>query len=114
MEAGASGEGATTAVADLKIVAAQNELRTLGGCCKDSDNVLERINTLHDSLSKQGATRRRLCACARDPCYCWPQAPCHAGSRLALERRGGPRVPSRGPPAAQGGRTAHVLPGQTR
>jgi hypothetical protein len=59
MEAGAAGEGAATAVADLKIVAAQNELRTLGGCCKDSDNVLERINTLHDSLSKQGATRRR-------------------------------------------------------
>ena len=73
MEAGAAGEGAATAVADLKIVAAQNELRTLGGCCKDSDNVLERINTLHDSLSKQGATRR--CARARDPCCCWPQAP---------------------------------------
>ena len=33
--------------------AAAADVKALGGCCKDSDNVLEKINAVHEKLSKQ-------------------------------------------------------------
>jgi len=55
-------EGAYSAAAeghagDPMVTAAAEEVKTLGGCCKDSDKVLERINGEHEKLSKQGPRR---------------------------------------------------------
>ena len=71
MEAGAAAGAGTPPVAvDPLIQAAADELKTLGGCCKDSDNVLERINSMHESLSRQGGSAPRMlraCPCTREP-----------------------------------------------
>jgi len=48
-------------MSDTALNAAAEEVKTLGGCCKDSDNVLEKINSVHEKLSKEGAT---LCSCS--------------------------------------------------
>jgi len=39
------------------IEAATAEVKSLGNCCKDSDNVLDKINALHEKLSGQGTAR---------------------------------------------------------
>eukprot|EP00960_Hanusia_phi_P058351 763860-Hanusia_phi.AAC.6 len=38
---------------------AGEEVKTLGGTCKDSDHVIEKINSVHEKLSRQGEERRR-------------------------------------------------------
>ena len=54
--AGADGSLAAGAPAvDPMVQAALDEVKTLGGCCKDSDNVIAKINEQHEKLAKQGA-----------------------------------------------------------
>ena len=33
---------------------AGEEVKTLGGTCRDSDHVVEKINSVHEKLSRQG------------------------------------------------------------
>ena len=50
-----SGAGGAAALAPVPLVkAAMDEVKTLGGCCKDSDNVIAKINELHEKLAKLG------------------------------------------------------------
>lgn len=89
--AGEAGGAATPPVVDPQLQAATGELRTLGGCCKDSDNVLERINTMHDNLSKQGARVPGgvfACVQPRDPVPAGPKRPVLASAWHARGGRG--------------------------
>ena len=54
---------------DPMIQAAMDELKTLGGCCKDSDNVLEKINSTHENISRQGVFGCRLFQMPPDNCF---------------------------------------------
>jgi len=54
---------------DPMIQAAMDELKTLGGCCKDSDNVLEKINSTHENISRQGVSRCLLFQMPPDNCF---------------------------------------------
>ena len=54
---------------DPMIQAAMDELKTLGGCCKDSDNVLEKINSTHENISRQGVFECRLFQMPPDNCF---------------------------------------------
>lgn len=51
-----TGSVAEVGAGDPMLLAAAEEVKTLGGCCKDSDRVLEKINSEHEKLSKQGVT----------------------------------------------------------
>ena len=51
-----TGTVAEVGAGDPMLLAAAEEVKTLGGCCKDSDRVLEKINSEHEKLSKQGVT----------------------------------------------------------
>ena len=56
-----SGAGGAAAPAAVPLVkAAMDEVKTLGGCCQDSDNVIAKINELHEKLAKLG-----VCAAGR-------------------------------------------------
>ena len=65
-------DGAGAAPVDPMIQAAMDELKTLGGCCKDSDNVLEKINSTHENISRQGVSRCLL----MPPDNCFQSACC--------------------------------------
>ena len=63
-----SAVGADAAAGDPLLLAAVEEVKTLGGCCKDSDRVLEKINSEHEKLSKQGLVQARACSTRARAC----------------------------------------------
>lgn len=65
---GSAGVGADAGAGDPLLLAAVEEVKTLGGCCKDSDRVLEKINSEHEKLSKQGLVQARACSTRARAC----------------------------------------------